>query len=99
MRARSTPASLGVLIACSWFVAIACFGCGDSRESTPPPNDDGVPVRDDAIGTPVATFTAAISDIHDLAVFGAPVPAPLKNQTIRQIAHVSLGGERVRLKF
>jgi lysophospholipase L1-like esterase len=49
---------------------------------------------------PSATWYSALDNASSpILGFMLPAPLPLTNATVRQVAHVSLGGSRIRLKF
>jgi len=54
-----------------------------------------------AESTAVASWSAALSDLNeDLSFIGITADTtPLSDTTVRQVVHVSAGGDRVRLKF
>ncbi|MBL7087745.1 MAG: SGNH/GDSL hydrolase family protein [Acidovorax sp.] len=83
-----------VLSALGALAAGGLTGCGGggSGGDAPPPEE----------AKPVGTWLGVVSDLkEDVRFLDIPPPAStvFQNQTLRQTAHLSLGGDQVRIKF
>ena len=83
-----------VLSALGAFAAGGLAGCGGGGSG----GDAAVPEE----AKPVGTWQGVLSDLkEDVRFLDIPPPAStvFQNQTLRQTAHLSLGGDQVRIKF
>lgn len=85
-------------IALSLVIATALAGCGGGDNDTPP-SSASPPTQTPTFE--VAAFVAPQSDLLEETGFAglAPSSPQFKEQTIRQVAHLSTGGSALKIKF
>ncbi len=89
----------GVAAALSLLVVLSpiCSACSDRPGGNGPSGSGGA---DGGALQPYATWYSALDDAASpILGIALPPPPPLTNATVRQIAHVSQGGSRIRIEF